>query len=122
MSTSALQLGMVEAAPAIHDAVVEKLFEGDAREAWRQMRKWHDHAAKHGLADSTLEFDEIQLVEDVLDCAQDALRRRGRGEEIYLDSVRARVEARVNPGQEATALHGELGDTLALIRALAVAV
>jgi hypothetical protein len=39
-----------------------------------------------------------------LDRAHDGLKARGRGEEVYLAPLRARVERRRNPGQEAVAV------------------
>ena len=44
------------------------------------------------------------LLHAILDRAHDGLKARGRGEEVYLAPLRARVERRRNPGQEAVAV------------------
>ena len=134
----ALQLGMVESAAALDAHVVHSLFNGDVREAWRQMRAWRAHAVVHGLAPRRggaaaaeqsgaaeqrggldWDFDEHALAAAIVDLAAEGLRGRGRGEEVYLASVASRLEARVNPGQAAIALRNSIGSDL-LIRSLAV--
>ena len=48
-----------------------------------------------------VEFDEIALIKETLDCCSEGLARRGMGEEQFMAPLYTRLEERKNPAQRA---------------------
>ena len=94
MAVAALNLGLIEAEAAIHPLIIDEL--GEAY--WDRMRVYHQQVIRFGL-------DAPQPVPDllrrVLGLAEDALARRGCGEERLLAPVWRRLDRRQNPAQRA---------------------
>lgn len=112
MAAAALGAGLVSA----HAEIAAWFDAKVGADAWPLMTGWHGAAIRDGLA-----ADEPVpgMMHAILDRSHDALRARGRGEEVYLEPLRARVERRRNPGQEAVLTLAE-GGVPALIERLAV--
>ncbi len=97
MAAAALGAGLVTA----HAEIAQWIDAAAGADAWPLLSAWHATAIRDGLA-----ADEPipGLLHAILDRAHDGLKARGRGEEVYLAPLRARVERRRNPGQEAVAV------------------
>lgn len=94
MAVSALCLGLVEAAEAIHDFVADRL----GVNYWLRMRSWHRRVITSGLA--APEPEEGFLYE-ILRLAEDAVQARGLGEEVFYAPLWQRLEKKENPAQTA---------------------
>lgn len=94
MAVSALCLGLVEAAEAIHAFVSERL----GPNYWLRMRSWHRSVITSGLAapEPTQDF-----LETILRLAEDAVAARGLAEEVYFAPLWQRLDKKENPAQAA---------------------
>lgn len=92
MAVSALCLGLVEAAEAIHSFVTERL----GVNYWLRMRSWHRRVITSGLAAPEPEEDFLYRI---LRLAEEAVRARGLGEEVYFAPLWQRLEKKENPAQ-----------------------
>jgi len=70
------------------------------------MRRWHNEASVKGLAAAE---PFTGLIEGVLGLAQEGLINRGRGEEVYLEPLWARLQARENPAQNIRRIFAQRG-------------
>jgi len=102
MAASALGAGLVCGHASIANFLAEQL--GD--DLWSASHAWHKRVLVEGLG---AEEPTSGLVVGVLERAKDALAARGRGEEVYLEPLFARWQARQNPGQLAQAIFQEGG-------------
>ena len=83
---------------------------------WPQLQAFHPKAVAYGLsADEPI----TGMLEGVLQLCHNALEARGRGEEIYLQPLWRRLEARENPAQAIRRIFGTKGE-LAMVEALRV--
>ncbi len=96
-AAAALGLGLVCAAEPLSALLTQTL--GD--DAWARLRAWHSDIVTHGLA---AEEPVTGLTDTVLGACADALDARGRGETSLLDPLRARLDSRSNPAQNARAI------------------
>ncbi|MFZ1754237.1 MAG: glutamate-cysteine ligase family protein [Caldilineaceae bacterium] len=94
MVVSALCLGLVEAAEAIHAFVTERL----GPNYWLRMRSWHRSVITSGLAAPEPAQD---FLEGILRLAEEAVAARGLGEEIYFAPLWQRLEKKEDPAQAA---------------------
>jgi len=97
MAACALCLGLTEAAEAIHAFVTERL----GPNYWLRMRSWHRWVITSGLAAPEPAQD---FLEKILRLAEDAVRARGFGEEVYFAPLWQRLEKKENPAQVARQL------------------
>ncbi len=97
MAACALCLGLAEAAATIHAFVSQRL----GANYWLRMRSWHRRVISSGLA-------APQPVEgflaEILRMAEDAVRARGLGEEVYFAPLWQRLEKKENPALAARRL------------------
>ncbi|MBW7882185.1 MAG: hypothetical protein H3C34_06050 [Caldilineaceae bacterium] len=93
MAVAALNLGLVEAAPAITTYVRAALGE----DYWDQMRRYHAQTIRHGL---TAPQPAPDFLLRILALAEEALQARGFGEERLLAPLWRRLERRMNPAQQ----------------------
>ncbi len=87
-----------------------------AWDAWPILKAYHPLAVGHGLA---AREPITGMIEGVLRLCSDALVARGRGEEVYLAPLWARLEKRENPAQRIRRIFGTRG-AAALIEELKV--
>ena len=107
MAAAALGLGIVEGADEITAALREHAGQSDwATALWPALQAWHETVVTDGLGAAP---PLPGLLETVLDAATAGLARRGRGEEVFLAPLRARVQNQRNPAQDARALVAERG-------------
>lgn len=113
MSAVALQLGMIEAGPALADYLHTSMLAPTAArvppgvrqppdphrkpwDTWSQFIPHHQHAVHLGLRSPPLFTGHI---EGVLRLCSDALVRRGHGEEVFLNPLWQRLQDRESPAQ-----------------------
>ncbi|MFO7635029.1 MAG: glutamate-cysteine ligase family protein [Caldilinea sp.] len=94
MAVAALNLGLVEAEPSIHALIIGEL--GD--DYWTRMETYHQQVIRYGL-DAPQPVPN--LLHRVLTLAEEALARRGYGEERLLATLWQRLDRRQNPAQRA---------------------
>lgn len=94
MAVAALNLGLVEAEPLIHNLIKVEL--GD--DYWARMQTYHQQVIRHGL---DAPQPSAGLLARVLAHVEAALVQRGFGEELLLAPVWRRLERRQNPAQRA---------------------
>ena len=108
---AALTLGLVSALDEAADAL--------AQYEWNDLRAAREQACRHGLAEVEDGMDLTALGRDMLSVARTGLRNRGIGEEIFLDPLWLRLEARYCPADVAADLFENGGvDALVAARAL----
>jgi len=97
MVPSALSLGCSESAEEIWE-----LFSDTDVGGWPSLAYWYRAAIVNGLNGTgmgpTMQDGELLLVK-VLRLIEDGLKKRGAGEEVYMEPVWTRVHAGENPGQ-----------------------
>jgi len=71
---------------------------------WGQQKLMHSEVITHGLAAEVPGMSLHRFLHHVLARADDALRRRGFGEEVYLRPLHTRLREKKNPGQRAAAV------------------
>jgi gamma-glutamylcysteine synthetase len=104
MAAAALYLGIVEAADQIEAYLHVNL--GD--QCWEAMKRYHAEATRHGLTAS----EPIPgFLASVLGFVEDALHRRGYGEERLLPPLWDRLAAQENPAQRAKKIFVRAGVT-----------
>jgi gamma-glutamylcysteine synthetase len=94
MSAIALSVGLVEARAVVMDYLLDELDEG----YWEIMRTYHRQAIQRGLK-APLPAPDFLL--RLTDMAEQGLRARGQGEEIYLHGIHDRLFRQENPAQRA---------------------
>jgi len=94
MAVAALNLGLVEAMPEVSGLIRAEF--GD--DYWSVMQTYHRQAIRFGLDAPQPGSD---LLARVLTLVEEALARRGFGEEVLLASVWRRLDRRQNPAQRA---------------------
>jgi gamma-glutamylcysteine synthetase len=94
-AAAALSVGLVAAADAV-GAYVEDRFRG--RAGWQRLLSYRRRAVRAGLAGREPAHGFFATL---IDLAETGLRDRGLGEERLLDEVRARLERRRGPADEA---------------------
>lgn len=97
MAACALCLGLSEGAAAINAFVRERL----GPNYWLRMRSWHRRVISNGLLAPEPAQD---FLETILRLAEDAVRGRGMGEEVYFAPLWERLEKKENPAQAARRL------------------
>ena len=133
MAATALGLGIAEAGMKIHDflfsfavAPMAPRVPPGVRQPpdpvrvpwdhWSQLQAFHPKAVAYGLgADEPI----TGMIQGVLQLCHDALVARGRGEEVYLEPLWRRLEARENPAQAIRRVFGTKGE-IAMVDALRV--
>ena len=99
---SALELGLVETADELENYLQDSL----GKFHWTALQEYRGRAVKQGLAAP----EPVPHFLDTIVCiATEGLRRRGKGEEIFLEPVQDRLERRLGPADEAKALFGRSG-------------
>jgi gamma-glutamylcysteine synthetase len=94
MAAAALSLGLVEASVEIDEYVQAQLGE----QYWQAMRTYHRQAIQRGLAAPQ---PAPGFLATLVEMAAAGLRRRGRGEERFLDPLYPRLARAENPAQRA---------------------
>ncbi len=94
MAAAALTLGLVEASIAVDAYVQERL----GRSYWDDMRRYHQHAIRRGLAAPQ---PAPGFLDAIVEMAEEGLAARGRGEEQLLTPIRQRLARGENPAQRA---------------------
>lgn len=102
MAAAALGLGLVCAAPQLAQVLHQHLGE----DPWPAMRRWHGAAIKAGLHAPE---PSPGLSGDLLGAIEQALERRGMGEEVYAQPLRQRLQTGLGPAQEAALIFAEGG-------------
>jgi gamma-glutamylcysteine synthetase len=97
LAAAALSLGLVESLPAAW-AFVRDLLGPDP---WPAMAAYRRDVVRAGLRATE---PAPRLLSGLLDLCEQALRRRGRGEERFLRPLRRRLEARALPADRAARL------------------
>jgi gamma-glutamylcysteine synthetase len=92
MAAAALGLGLIEAAPAIELYLAQQF--GDR--VWPVLRAYHQQVIAHGLSAPQPAPD---LLWHIVTLATEALKQRGRGEEIFMEPLFGRLARRLNPAQ-----------------------
>jgi gamma-glutamylcysteine synthetase len=110
MAAAALGLGLVEAAAAI-EAYLEQQF---GAEVWPTLRAYQEQVVAQGLAAPQPAPD---LLPQILTLAAEALKQRGRGEEVFLEPLFSRLARGLNPAQEALETFNQGGLKQLLARA-----
>ncbi|MGF1473265.1 MAG: glutamate-cysteine ligase family protein [Rubrobacteraceae bacterium] len=109
---SALGLGLMEAAGGLEDYLEDAFGKG----YWTALQEHRELAVKHGISAP----EPIpRFLDTVVDIAEEGLRRRDKGEEIFLDPVRKRLERHAGPADEARELF-EGGGPAALVNGLSL--
>ena len=133
MASAALGLGMVEAGMKIHDFLLSFAIAPTAPRVrpgvrqppdpdraswdyWPQIKAFHPKAVAYGLGAAE---PITGMMEGVLQLCEEALVRRGRGEEVYLQPLWRRLKAGENPAQTIRRIYGTKGER-AMIEALRV--
>jgi gamma-glutamylcysteine synthetase len=97
LAASALCLAWVEAVPEVW----AYLREGLGSDPWPAMTAYHREAIRRGVRAS----EPVRgFLAGLVEIAAEALRRRGRGEERFLDPIRRRLETRILPADHAIRL------------------
>jgi gamma-glutamylcysteine synthetase len=112
LAAAALALALVEGWREAEALVAEAV----GSDAWPAMAAYRRAAVRHGVRAAE---PAPGFLARLLDVAERALRRRGRGEERFLDGLRRRVEARWLPADGATAAFRR-GGAAALVAARAL--
>jgi hypothetical protein len=81
---------------------------------WSQQRKLNAAVTMHGLAAEVPGMSVPAFLRAVLDRANDALKARGMGEEVYLRPLYRRLKEGRNPGQTAALCFKEQGAAAAI--------
>ncbi|MDR7522107.1 MAG: glutamate-cysteine ligase family protein [Armatimonadota bacterium] len=110
LAAAALSLGLVEAWPRAWAFVCDRL----GPDVWPAMEAYREDAVRRGLR---AREPVLGLLAGLVDLCEDALRRRGRGEEEFLRPIRRRLEARLLPADRAVRLFRS-GGLRALIEGL----
>ncbi|MCB0158787.1 MAG: hypothetical protein KDD83_11700 [Caldilineaceae bacterium] len=98
MAVSALGLGLIEAAPAIHAFVKEEL----GPDYWAVMQDYHALAIRHGLRAPQ---PAVDFLPRIVDMAHAGLAARGFGEEHLLEPLYNRLARGMNPAQRIRAVY-----------------
>lgn len=93
MAAAALGLGLIEASGEIDEYVKDALGE----EYWSIMRTYHHQVIRAGLAAPQPAPD---FLSHIVAMTAAGLRRRGRGEEVFLAPILHRLERKSNPAQQ----------------------
>jgi len=109
---AAISLGWVEAL-----AEAKAFLHGVFGDPWAALRRYRVEAIRHGLRAPE---PAPGFLEGTLRIAEEGLRRRGRGEEVFLKPLWARLEQRVTPGERNREIF-RAGGVGALLRATAQA-
>ncbi len=88
--------------------------------AWDDIIRARPDACRRGLDAQVGSQPVTRLIGEMLDVAETGLKRRGRGEEHFLEPIRARFAAGTNPARQARAIFAE-GGAPALVRARTLA-
>lgn len=112
LAAAALGTGLVQA----HREVAAFVDEVLGADAWPVMRAWHAEVVRDGLAAPE---PVAGFLAGVLERVRAGLVARGRGEEVHLAPLDARLAARANPAQRAVAAF-EAGGLPAVIDLLTV--
>lgn len=108
---AALGLGLIEAADALESYLEESL----GKFYWGALQEHRELAVEHGI----IAREPVpHFLDTIVNIAEEGLRHRGEGEEIFLESVRDRLERRTGPADEAKALFEKSG--LALVSELSL--
>jgi hypothetical protein len=102
MAAAALYLGIVEAADQIEPYLHANL----GKQSWDALKHYHAEAMRYGLAAPQPLPDFLATM---LGFAEDALRRRNYGEEILLQPLWDRLNAKENPAQRAKKIFARAG-------------
>ncbi len=102
MAAATLGVGLVEAGAEIQAWINQQLGE----DAWKVMQEYHHQAISNGLA----AVEPFQgFLKGILDRMEDGLKRRGFGEETFLNPLYRRLEKQENPAQEARRIYRTQG-------------
>lgn len=109
---SALGLGLMEAADELEVYLEETL----GKDYWPTLQRYRKRAVEQALAASE---PNPGFLDKIVDIAEAGLRRRGKGEETFLDPVRDRLGQRSGPANEAQTVF-ERGGAVALVQKLSL--
>jgi hypothetical protein len=112
LAASALCLAWVEAMPQVWAYLCERL----GPDPWPAMTAYHREAIRHGVR---AREPVRRFLAGLVEIAASALRRRGRGEERYLDPIRRRLETRTLPADRAVRIFRR-GGVATLVRRLSL--
>ncbi len=93
---AALTLGLVSAAASAW----RKLSQAD----WTILRRMRSVACRDGIRARVDGFDVLELCDVMLDAAEEGLRGRGLGEEVFIEPLRERLSQRTNPADRVVEL------------------
>lgn len=96
LAPAALTLGLLSNATAAWDAF--------GRHEWNDLREMRERACRHGLAWSFKGTDAADLARQMLELAEQGLRKRDAGEEEYLEPLRARLRTGQCPADRVAAV------------------
>jgi gamma-glutamylcysteine synthetase len=97
LAAAALSLGLVEAWPSVWAFACDRL----GPDPWPAMRAYRADAIRRGLQ---AREPAPGFLDEVVASSEEALRRRGRGEEAFLQPIRRRLERRLVPANRAARL------------------
>jgi hypothetical protein len=86
--------GLIEARTAIQQYIVDLLGE----DYWMVMRDYHRQTIRLGLNAAQ---PDANFLSQIVELAEEGLRRRGQGEEVFLEAIHDRLFRRENPAQRA---------------------
>jgi gamma-glutamylcysteine synthetase len=97
MAAAALGVGLIEASEEIDTFVQERL----GSDYWPTMRTYHRQVIRSGLGAPQ---PAPRFLSQIVEMAEEGLRRRGLGEERFLSPIYRRLERKLNPAQRARAI------------------
>lgn len=109
---SALGLGLIEAADELESYLHDSL----GKSYWTLLNEHRELAVRYGLAAPE---PAPHFLDTVVGIAEEGLRRRGEGEETFLEPVREHLERRAGPADRARALF-DRGGPAALVNGLSL--
>lgn len=102
LAAAALSLALVESWPSLWAFACDRL----GPDPWPAMRAYRTDAIRRGLQ---AREPAPGFLEELVALSEGALRRRGRGEEWFLQPIRRRLDMRVVPANRAARLFGSGG-------------
>jgi len=108
---AALTLGLMEALPEAQEAL--------SAHDWNHLRQSREAACRDALLGKVNGRTLADLARELLDLAELGLRRRGKGEEKFLDRLEARLREKRSPADETEAMFRD-GGVAALVEARAL--
>jgi len=98
---AALTLGLLSAADEAAEEIVSR--------NWGDLRDLREAACRYGLSDNASQEQLAELSGRMLDIAEAGLLRRGLGEEVFLEPLKKRLQAKMCPADEAAEVFRHAG-------------